>query len=37
LATDHDLFDYDMIAGNAKIIVDTRGKFRNPLPNVIKA
>ncbi len=37
LATDHDLFDYDMIESNAKIIVDTRGKFRNFLPNIIKA
>ena len=29
LATDHDSFDYDLIAKESKIIVDTRGKFRN--------
>lgn len=28
LLTDHSDFDYDMIRGNAKILVDTRGKFR---------
>ena len=27
LLTDHRDFDYDMIAANAKVIIDTRGKF----------
>jgi UDP-N-acetyl-D-glucosamine dehydrogenase len=29
LSTDHDAFDYKLIAKEAKLIVDTRGKFRN--------
>ncbi|MDH5716979.1 MAG: nucleotide sugar dehydrogenase [Spirochaetia bacterium] len=37
LATDHDDFDYDMIQTNAKIIIDTRGKYSAKLPNVIKS
>jgi UDP-N-acetyl-D-glucosamine dehydrogenase len=37
LATDHDAFDYDMIKANAKLIVDTRGKYRGDNNNVIKA
>lgn len=37
LATDHALFDYDLIENNAKLIIDTRGKFRSVRPNVVKA
>lgn len=37
LATDHDKFDYDMIAKNAKLLVDTRGKYRKPQANLVKA
>ena len=37
LATDHDAFDYEMLAQNAKLLIDTRGKYRDPLPNIIKA
>jgi len=37
LATDHDAFDYEMIKDHAKIIIDTRGKYRDPLPNVVKS
>ena len=37
LATDHDAFDYEMLAQNAKLLIDTRGKYQNPLPNIIKA
>ena len=37
LATDHDAFDYDLILNHARLIVDTRGKFRNPHPNVVKS
>ena len=27
LMTDHDLFDYDMVKKNSKLIIDTRGRF----------
>lgn len=37
LATDHDAFDYLMIEQHAKLIVDTRGRYRKPAPNVVKA
>ena len=37
LTTDHDLFDYDMIARHARLVVDTRGRFANDIPNVVKA
>lgn len=37
LATDHDKFDYEMIGKNAKILVDTRGKYRKQQPNLVKA
>jgi len=37
LTTDHDKFDYDMIAEHAKLIVDTRGKFPAKNPKVVKA
>ncbi|WP_416190498.1 nucleotide sugar dehydrogenase [Neisseria sp. CCUG17229] len=37
LTTDHDKFDYPMIAEHAQLIVDTRGKFPVNHPNVIKA
>jgi UDP-N-acetyl-D-glucosamine dehydrogenase len=37
LTTDHDKFDYEMILKNAKLIVDTRGKYRAVYPNVVKA
>jgi UDP-N-acetyl-D-glucosamine dehydrogenase len=37
LATNHDLFDYDMIVRYAKLIIDTRGVYSIPLPNVVKA
>tara|TARA_Y100000768_G_C23988769_1_gene690679 strand:- start:3128 stop:4441 length:1314 start_codon:yes stop_codon:yes gene_type:complete len=36
LSTDHDGFDYDLIFSSAKIIIDTRGKFKSS-SNVIKA
>jgi UDP-N-acetyl-D-glucosamine dehydrogenase len=29
LVTDHDKFDYDLIATHAKLLVDTRGKYSN--------
>jgi UDP-N-acetyl-D-glucosamine dehydrogenase len=37
LATDHSAFDYEMIQQNAQVIVDTRGVYQNPTPNVVKA
>jgi UDP-N-acetyl-D-glucosamine dehydrogenase len=37
LATDHEKFDYDLILNNAKIIIDTRGKYRGYNENVFKA
>lgn len=37
LATDHDKFDYELILQNAALIVDSRGKYRTPSENVIKA
>jgi UDP-N-acetyl-D-glucosamine dehydrogenase len=37
LATDHDGFDYALIGAKAKLLVDTRGRFRKPQDNVVKA
>lgn len=37
LTTDHDKFDYDLIKDNSKLIVDTRGKYKNFELNVVKA
>lgn len=37
LATDHDRFDYDMILKNSKLLIDTRGKYRKDVPNLVKA
>lgn len=37
MLTDHSDFDYALIADNAQLIVDTRGKYRAPLNNVVKA
>jgi len=37
LTTDHDRFDYALIRNHAQLIVDTRGKFRDPSPKIIKA
>lgn len=37
LATDHDKFDYQLIKQHAKLIVDSRGKYRAPAPHIIKA
>lgn len=35
--TDHDAFDYGLIAEHARLIVDSRGKYRTPMPNLVKA
>jgi len=37
LATDHDRFDYDLIKQHAQLIIDSRGKFREPADHIIKA
>ena len=37
LATDHDIFDYNIIKKFAKLIIDTRGVYRQEYRNVIKA
>jgi UDP-N-acetyl-D-glucosamine dehydrogenase len=37
LATDHDKFDYQLIQAHAQLVVDSRGKYRTALSNVIKA
>ncbi|MBU1281920.1 MAG: UDP-N-acetyl-D-glucosamine 6-dehydrogenase [Gammaproteobacteria bacterium] len=37
LATDHDRFDYQLIQSSARLVVDSRGKYRTPAANVIKA
>jgi UDP-N-acetyl-D-glucosamine dehydrogenase len=37
LTTDHDAFNYDLIARHAILIVDTRGRYRQPADNIIKA
>jgi UDP-N-acetyl-D-glucosamine dehydrogenase len=37
LATDHDAFDYAVLREHAQLIVDTRGRYRDPSPNVVKA
>lgn len=37
LLTDHSDFDYELIKKHAKLIVDTRGRYREPSPKVVKA
>ncbi len=37
LATNHDVFDYELIKTHAKVIVDTRGVYLDPADNVVKA
>jgi UDP-N-acetyl-D-glucosamine dehydrogenase len=37
LATDHDKFDYALIQTQARLLIDSRGKYRAPQANVIKA
>jgi UDP-N-acetyl-D-glucosamine dehydrogenase len=37
VATDHSSVDYARILSHAKLIVDTRGVYREPHPNVVKA
>jgi UDP-N-acetyl-D-glucosamine dehydrogenase len=37
IATNHDIFDYELIRANSKLIVDTRGVYRDAAKNVVKA
>ena len=37
LTTDHDKFDYALLLDNAKLIIDTRGKYAGRRANVVKA
>lgn len=37
LTTDHAKFDYGMIRDNAQVIIDSRGVYRAPAENIIKA
>jgi len=37
IATDHDAFDYDLIAAHAPLIVDTRGRYPVAAGNIVKA
>jgi UDP-N-acetyl-D-glucosamine dehydrogenase len=37
LATDHQAFDYALVRKHARLIVDTRGVYLEPAPNVVKA
>lgn len=37
IVTDHSSVDYELVAKHAKLIVDSRGVYRKPLANVVKA
>ncbi len=37
IATDHTAVDYRFVADNAALVIDTRGIYREKLPNVVKA
>lgn len=37
IATDHDVFDYDLILKKSRLIVDTRGRYRQQFATVVKA
>ncbi len=37
LATNHDAFDYEVIKNHAQLIVDTRGRYREPFSHIVKA
>jgi len=37
IVTDHSAVDYAMVARHAPLVIDTRGIYRDPLPNVVKA
>ena len=37
IVTDHSAVDYELVARHAPLVVDTRGVYRTPRPNVVKA
>ncbi len=37
LVTDHDDFDYELIREHAQLIVDSRGRYREPAEHIVKA
>jgi UDP-N-acetyl-D-glucosamine dehydrogenase len=37
LVTNHDAFDYDQIRAHASLIIDTRGVYREPAANIVRA
>jgi UDP-N-acetyl-D-glucosamine dehydrogenase len=37
IATDHDRFDFDAIKRHGKLIVDTRGRYLEPAPHIVKS
>ena len=37
LVTDHNKFDYAMIKANAKLIIDSRGRYLEAAKNIVKA
>ncbi|MEZ4369868.1 MAG: nucleotide sugar dehydrogenase [Polyangiaceae bacterium] len=37
ISTEHTAVDYALVAKHSKLVIDTRGVYREPLPNVIKA
>lgn len=37
LLTDHDAFDYELVIEKARLLVDTRGKYREQRANLVKA
>jgi UDP-N-acetyl-D-glucosamine dehydrogenase len=37
IVTDHTAVDYPLVSRHAPLVVDTRGIFRQPLTNVVKA
>ena len=37
VATDHNKFDYELVKANAKLIVDSRGRYLEPAANIVKA
>jgi UDP-N-acetyl-D-glucosamine dehydrogenase len=37
IATNHDAFDYELVKKHAKLIVDSRGVYREKAPNIVPA
>lgn len=37
LLTDHDAFDYELVARESRLLIDTRGRFPATLPNLVRA